>query len=145
MKRLALGTVALACPAILIAFFVEGAAGAVILAAAAGVMPVALIAVGAARGGLLGRPLGWSLAGLLLLLEGGLMGILALRGQVLEAPWVGGLPLAAALQLYGIGLAPAVLVVLAYALTFHRHGLSREDLDRLRRSARGQTKPGEAS
>lgn len=145
MKRLALGVVALACPLILVAFWLQGVAGAVVLAAAAGALPVALITLGAARGGGLGRPLAWSLAGLLLLLEGCLLGILVLRGQVMEAPWVGGLPLAAALQLYGIGLLPTALVVLAYALTFHRHGLAREDLARLRERVGGTAGGGQGT
>ncbi len=59
--------------------------------------------------------------------------MLLLRGRVLEAPWAAGLPLAAAIQLYGMWLAPLALVALAYALTFESFALRGEDLERLRR------------
>jgi hypothetical protein len=57
--------------------------------------------------------------------------MLLLRGRVLDGPWFGGLPLAAAIQLYGVWLAPLLLVALVYALTFDRFALRQEDLDRL--------------
>jgi len=57
--------------------------------------------------------------------------MLLLRGQVIDGPWFGGLPGAAAIQLYGLFLAPLLLVALTYALTFDRFGIREEDLERL--------------
>ncbi len=59
--------------------------------------------------------------------------MLVLRGSVLTAPWFGGLPLAAAVQFYGLFLLPLGLVAFAYAWTFERFSLRQEDLDELRR------------
>jgi hypothetical protein len=59
--------------------------------------------------------------------------VFALRGQVEEGPWLLGLPIAAAIQLYGIGLLPLPLVCLAYALSFDRYGLRQEQLEDLGR------------
>ena len=53
------------------------------------------------------------------------------RGHVLDGPWIGGLPMGAAVQLYGLWLTPLLLVALVYALTFDRFELTQEDLDRL--------------
>ncbi len=46
-----------------------------------------------------------------------------------------GLPPRAAFLLYGVGLVPALIVPLAYALTFERSTLRPEDLERVRRAA----------
>ena len=57
-----------------------------------------------------------------------------------------GLPPAAAYLLYGIGLLPAFVVPLVYALTFDRATLSERDLERLREGladGRGHTGNGE--
>jgi hypothetical protein len=94
--------------------------------------PVALMALGASRPSGLGS-LRLPLLSLLVLLVGGMLGMLALRGRVLEAPWVAGLPLAAAIQLVGIGVLPLPLVCLAYALSFDERGLRREQLEQLER------------
>lgn len=93
--------------------------------------PVALMALGASRKGALG-PLRLPLGVLLVLLEAGMLAMLSLRGSVAEAVWLGGLPLATAIQLYGIGLLPLPLVCLAYALSFDSFGLSRRELEDLR-------------
>ena len=61
-----------------------------------------------------------------------MLAMLVLRGRVLDGPWALGLPLATAIQLYGIGLLPLPLVCAAYVLTFDSFGLSRERLDELR-------------
>jgi hypothetical protein len=92
--------------------------------------PVALIVV--AVGGRQGLgPLGIPLLVLLIFLEACAVGMLLLRGHVTDAPWFGGLPLAAAIQLYGLFLTPLLLVALSYALTFDRFEMKQEDLDRL--------------
>jgi hypothetical protein len=43
-----------------------------------------------------------------------------------------GLPLRAAIIMYGIGLFPAFIIPAAYALAFDRHTLSEADLARVR-------------
>ncbi len=93
--------------------------------------PVALIALAGGRSAGLGR-LRLPLIVLVLFLEGCVIAMLALRGNA-DAPWLGGLPLAATIQVYGIFLLPLPLVALTYALTFDRLGLRRQDLEELRR------------
>ena len=93
--------------------------------------PVALIAVGARRGGRL-RPLAPALVLLLLCLVGSVLAMLALRGSVADGGlWILGLPLATTIFIWGIWLLPLVVVSLAYALTFERFTLRDEDLRRL--------------
>jgi len=97
------------------------------------VFPVALIALGAARGGrlgplrlpllLLGAVLGGVLAALLLLPQGG--------------PDAGPLPLGTALMLFVLVPVPFILVSWVYAATFDRWFLREEDLERIRRMRRG--------
>ncbi len=131
-RRAALAFLACSSPAILLAFVAGTPAGDVVFALLAMAFPVALIALGAQRRGSLG-PLLWPLAALALVLEGCIVAMLMLRGQVLAASWFGGLPLAAAVQFYGLFLLPLFIVSLAYAWTFERFGLRQEDLDDLRR------------
>lgn len=131
-KRAALLFLAVASPLFLLAFLLGTASGEVLFAVLAMAFPVALIALGGQRRGHLGR-LFWPLAALLLILEACVVLMLAQRGQILDATWLGGLPLAAAVQVYGLFLAPLLLVSFAYAWTFDDHGLRQEDLDELRR------------
>lgn len=142
-RSFALGFLALAAPLILLCFFIGSALGEVLFALLATAFPIALIALGASREGRLG-PLGWPLLALLLLLEGCVVALLALRGSVPTAPWFGGLPLATAIQVYGLFLAPLFFVSLLYALTFDRFGLRSEDLEKLRRRAKGTPAHDEA-
>jgi hypothetical protein len=131
-RRIALLFLALASPLLLVLFLIPGPFAETVFAALVMAYPVALIALAVARQGRLG-PLGLPLVGLLILLEGCAVGMLLLRGRVLDGPWLGGLPLAAAIQLYGLFLAPLLLVALAYALTFDRFELRQQDLERLRK------------
>lgn len=132
-RRLALAFLALGSPAVLGACWWAGPRGEVVFALLVVAFPLALIALGATRRGRLG-PLRLPLVALGLILEGSLVALLLLRGRVEELPWVGGLPLVAAIQVYCMALLPLGLVVLAYALTFESFTLRSEDLDRLRRS-----------
>lgn len=130
-NRLALATLAAAGPALLVAPFVPGPVGAVALAVTSAALPVALMALGAARRGRLG-PVGPALAALFVLLCGALLILLALSGRGADAPRWSGFPLAAWVQLGVLLLAPLPLVGLAYALTHDRWtGPSPEDLRRL--------------
>ena len=84
--------------------------------------PVALAVLGASRIGRGGRlgPLGWSLAGLFVLLAGSMAAILLLAGSGRR---FGPLPAGLAVLLLGLGLAAFVLTSIAYAATFARSGL----------------------
>lgn len=119
----------LAAPLILICFFVRGMGAELLFTALAMGFPVALIVLAVARDGRLG-PLRAPLTLLLLLLEGSAVAMLVLRGRVLDGPWVGGLPAATAVLLYGLWLAPLPIVGLAYALTFDHFDIRDEDLRR---------------
>jgi hypothetical protein len=141
VKRAALIFVAASSPLILLSFFLPEPAGPLAFTVLAVAFPVALIGLGAARNGRLG-PLAAPLLVLLLLLEGCVVGMLVLRGKVLETPWLGGLPLPAAIQIYAMWLLPLGLIALAYALTFDRFSLTEADLRRLRREFGSD--PGEA-
>lgn len=130
VRRIALLFLSLASPLILVLVFMPWTFSETLFAVLVMGYPVALIATAAAGRGRLG-PLGLPLLGLLILLEGCAVGMLLLRGRVLDGPWFGGLPLAAAIQLYGVWLAPLLLVVVVYAVTFDRFELREKDLDRL--------------
>jgi hypothetical protein len=129
-RRFSLLFLALASPLILVLFFLPWPSAGALFAVLVMAYPVALIVVAVASKGRLG-PVGLPLIGLLLFLEACAVGMFVLRGRVLDGPWFGGLPLAAAIQLYGLWLVPLLLVALAYALTFDRFELRQEDLDRL--------------
>ena len=139
-RRLSLFFLAIASPVMLVLFFLPWGWAQSLFAVLVMGYPVALIvfAVGGRRP--LG-PLGPPLLALLVFLELCVVGMLVLRGQVLDGPWFGGLPAAAAIQLYGVFLAPLLLVALAYALTFDRTELRQEDLDRLRDRTRRPEPP----
>lgn len=63
---------------------------------------------------------------------GGFGAALLLPEEGPDAPIVLGLPLRAAIVLYGIGLLPMLVLPLAYALTFDELTLREEDLARVR-------------
>jgi len=134
-KRMALSVLAISSPVILLTFFWRSAAGEVLFSLLAVIFPVALIVLGAQKGGRLG-PLFVPLAVVLLELVAGVVAMLALRGRVLDGPWLWGLPLATAIQVYGLFLLPLLVVALSYALSFERYGLRAEDLEELRRRFR---------
>lgn len=96
---------------------------------------LSLMAVGAAREGRIG-PLGpvFGVAGLVV--GGGFAALLALPAvEAADPVLVLGLPVRAAVLLYGIGLLPTLLIPLAYALTFEQT-LTDDDLERVRRGVR---------
>lgn len=99
-------------------------------------MPAALVAVmvlGASRGGRgIGR-LAYPFAFVGGLLALGFALALALPADEGPAsPLYGGLPLRAAIVLYGIGLLPIVVLPVAYALTFEEQTLNAADVERVR-------------
>lgn len=129
-RRIALLFLALASPLVLVLFLMSWPVAEVLFALLVMAYPVALIVVAVTREGRLGV-VRFPLIGLLLFLEACAVGMLLLRGRVLDGAWFGGLPLSAAVQLYGLWLVPLLLVALAYGLTFDRFELRQEDLDRL--------------
>ena len=90
------------------------------------------------RNGAGGRGPGVALLLLFLLLEGAAAGVLWLSGRTepVGTGW-GGLPPATVVQVVGLWLLPLPLVALAYALTFDRSGITRDDLEALRRRVDG--------
>ncbi len=135
-RRIALGYLALASPLVLVSFCFPGFAAEVAFTVLTMGYPVALIVMAVAGRGSLG-PLRAPLLGLLVVLEGCAVAMLALSGRGVDGPWLGGLPLAAAVQLYGLWLVPLPLVALAYALTFSRYELREQDLERFESLRRG--------
>jgi hypothetical protein len=135
-RRLSLLFLAFASPLVLFLFWLPWSGAEVLFALLVAAYPVALIAIAVSHDGSIG-PLRQPLLLLLFLLEGSTIAMLVLRGHVLTAPWVAGLPLSAAIQIFGVWLAPLLVVGLGYALTFDRYELRQEDLDRLTRLAGG--------
>ncbi len=131
-RKAALAFLTVASPLILVLFLMPWPFAEALFAMLVMGYPVALIVLAVARRGGLG-PLALPLIALLVFLEACAVGMLLLRGQVLDGPWFGGLPAAAAVQLYGLWLVPLLLVALVYALTFDRFEMRQEDLDRLDR------------
>jgi hypothetical protein len=137
-KRLALPALLLATLAIALSYaaaFAPGGAPAWAPWPMALGVPLALVAtmvLGAARNGRVGR-LALPFAFSALVLAGGFAAALALPAN--EGPgsalWLG-LPLRAAVIIYGIGLLPIVVLPIAYALTFGGQTLNAGDLERVR-------------
>ena len=128
-RSLALVLLALAAAAALLGFGAGTPLGSWLAAFAGATFPVALIALGAVRKGRLGG-LGLPLALLWLLLVAGLGAVLALPHG---GPDVAGLPLATAAMIFVLVPVPLLGLGGIYAARFDRHGVSEEDLDRMRR------------
>jgi hypothetical protein len=133
-QRRALAFLAAAALLILACCFLGGEIAAIAFAVLAMAYPFALMALGAMRKGRLGGP-ALPILLLLLLIELSLVFMLVFRGRVLDGPWVAGLPLAAAFQIYGIFLLPLAVSALGFAQTFRRFGVDEKDLARLRQLA----------
>jgi len=134
-RRLSLVFLALASPLTLGLSLIPGPIPEWIFSIVVTAFPMALIAI--AIGGRSGPGArGPALLAMLVFFEACVVGMLVFRGQVLDATWFGGLPPAAAIQVYGLFLAPLLPVALLYALTFDRFELKKDDLDRLARYRR---------
>jgi hypothetical protein len=77
--------------------------------------PSALILLGGARSGRSTKATALTAVALALLLEGTAVAVLLLSRSA-DGSWLAGLPTATALLLAGLGVAPLILIVLAYAL-----------------------------
>jgi hypothetical protein len=137
--RFALTLLAVAAPATLLAFCIGTNPGIWMAALAGGsVFPAALIALGAARDGRLGR-LKWPLLFLGLLLAAGLLAAIAWPGG---GPDVLGLPAATAIMIFVLIPVPLLLLGGIFAATFDRWFLRPEDLDRVRAAKRPNERLG---
>ncbi|MEX0908370.1 MAG: hypothetical protein WDZ58_01295 [Gemmatimonadaceae bacterium] len=142
MKKAAIVVLFLSMAAIAAAFATAIAAGRVpvwsawVLAVATSLSMIATIVLGAAR---TGRPLGGlhrllaPFAAVLLILLGAFAAALLLPATA--EPLLLGLPRRAAIVLYGIGVLPALILPIAYALTFDELTLTDEDIERVREAA----------
>jgi hypothetical protein len=110
---------------------VGGPIASVLFGVATLAFPPALIGLAVARGGRVG-PLRWPLLLLAVLLQGSLVAMLVLSPRPDPGEWWFGLPPSTAILLLGPGLMCLLLVSLAYALTFSRHGPNDDDLRRIR-------------
>jgi hypothetical protein len=97
----------------------------------------AIMVLGAARGSTGVGPLAIPFMFVVAVLAAGFVAALALPVTESAASrlWLG-LPLRAAVVIYGIGLLPIVILPIAYALTFETQTLRAEDLERVRALAR---------
>lgn len=131
--RLALVLLALAAPVVLLAFSVAVPAGGwitvwIAVLAGGAAFPVALLCLGAARSGRLGRLKGpFLLFGLILV-----AGLLAVFGLPRGGPDVLGLPAGTAIMIFVLVPVPLLLLGGVYAASFDRSVLRAEDLDRVR-------------
>jgi hypothetical protein len=108
-----------------------------------------IMALGAARGragiGKLKAPFAF----VFIVLTAGFCMALGLPDETAASTLWLGLPLRAAIIIYGIGLMPIVVLPVAYALTFDTQTLSQSDIDRVRQLAReisdAKAKTGEAA
>lgn len=142
MKKAALVVLVLSIVAIGIAYggaLLTGGARAWSAWAMAIATPFAMIAtmtLGAARAGRPGgglRKLALPFAAVLLIMLGAFAAALSLPADG-EALFLG-LPLRAAIVLYGIGVVPVFILPVAYALTFDEITLTEDDIERVRQAA----------
>lgn len=97
-------------------------------------VPVALMAIGAARGGRVGWLGGFFTCVLALLLASGVAVLSHAGADVPDGAWFG-LPPSFVAFAFGVWIVPFVATIAAYALSFVEFGISSDDLDRLRRLA----------
>lgn len=110
--------------------------GAWVLAAGTCLALVSMMVIGAARAGRIGRRLAIAFGVVLLITGGGFATLLALPpADGADTTLFLGLPLRAAMLLYGIGLLPFLIIPLAYAWTFDEMTLSDADVARVRAAA----------
>lgn len=98
--------------------------------------------LGAARPGRRLGPLAWGLGFFFVVLLGCFGAALALPAtEAARSTLFLGLPLRAALVIYGVGWLPALVLPVIYARTFHEQTLNQADLERIRAARRGDATP----
>ena len=133
MKPVALGGLAICAVLVLTGLLTSAPAAEGLLVVGAFGTPAFLMMLGATQRAGVG-PVAGVLVALLLLLVGSGLTMLFLRDAA--EPWVLGLPIGAALQLYAACALPLLFMPVAYAVVFERHTLRSEDLEALRRRTR---------
>lgn len=131
--RLALALLTVGSLLILACLLVDHPAAPAVFVVSVLLFAPALVALGAARGGRIGR-LALPLLLFALWLVGCGVAMLLLPGGA-GAGWFG-LPWPTVVMLFGLGFAPLIVVSLVYAWDFRRFGLRETDLRRLRGLAR---------
>ncbi len=96
---------------------------------------LAISVLGAVREGKDAGRLAWVFALTFLLVAGGLALAIAVPEPAPGDPLVLGLPLGAAILVYGVGLLPLIVVPLAYAWTFPELGFREGELEEIRSQA----------
>lgn len=129
IARAVLAAASVACFA---ALLLGGDAAEYVLALTCATFPPALIVLGASRRGRCGRGVLIASGALFAVLGVSLLTLFLLRGRGMDVPMLFGVPLPVVVLLGGIWLVPLAFVGLVYALTFESHGISEEDLRRLR-------------
>jgi hypothetical protein len=100
---------------------------------------VGIMSMGAARGPKGLGPLRIPLLFVLVVLAAGFCLALALPStEAANMRLVLGLPLRAAIVIYGVGLLPIFVLPIAYALTFHTQTLNESDIERVRELAKAR-------
>ena len=141
MKRVLLRLLVVSCGAVAISYLatllgVAGAWAPWTLAIGANGVTMSLMALGAVRRDSLPRSLVAVFVGLFVLCTGCFLAALALpAAEGANGPLLLGLPLRAAIVLYGVGVVPIFILPFAYALTFDASTLSDADLERVRAAA----------
>lgn len=130
--RLALGVLTVVSPLCLGIFLWETPYSEVIFALAVILFPCALMLLGASRQNRAGVA-AWTIALLCGVLLAVMAGLFAFRNGGVDGPSWGGLPMAAAIQLYGLFLLPLCISSLGYAMAFDASALDDEALRTLRR------------
>lgn len=141
MKRLLIRLLAASCGLVAIAYaamFVSATPPSwapIALAIGANGVIMTLMAIGAVRHDTMPRSLVWTFVGLFVLCAGAFVVALLMPAQEgVGGPLLLGLPLRAAIVLYGVGVLPIAILPFAYALTFESSTLSEDDLDRVRKA-----------
>ena len=141
MKRLLIRLLAASCGLVAIAYaamFVSATPPSwapIALAIGSNGVIMTLMAIGAVRHDTMPRSLVWTFVGLFVLCAGAFVVALLMPAQEgVGGPLLLGLPLRAAIVLYGVGVLPIAILPFAYALTFESSTLSEDDLDRVRKA-----------
>ena len=141
MKRLLIRLLAASCGLVAIAYaamFVSATPPSwapIALAIGANGVIMTLMAIGAVRHDTMPRSLVWTFVGLFVLCAGAFVVALLMPAQEgVGGPLLLGLPLRAAIVLYGVGVLPIAILPFAYALTFESSTLSEDDLVRVRKA-----------
>ena len=150
LPRAALAATAVGACGILVSFasaWTPGGApvwGVWCMIAGTAVVMSAMLALGALRSGIRSARVGILAAFLLVVIVAGFGTPLLLEPETSRSALLFGLPVRFAIELFGVGLLPAVVFPVAFALEFRETGLDEAGLADLRRRA-AELRPGDSS